>query len=68
MQEFEIVLEDQPQCGAVFTCRAMSVVAALKRAAAILPENQNIEIRSDERCVYRGTIQPNIPLGGLGGH
>ena len=65
MQDFEIILESQPQSGAVFTCRAMSVVAALKRAAAILPKGQSVEIRSGDRCVYRGLLQNSEVMGQL---
>jgi hypothetical protein len=63
MQDFEIILESQPQSGAVFTCRAISVAAALERAAAILPKDQSVEIRSGERCVYRGPLQNDVVVG-----
>jgi len=54
MEDYEIVLESNP--GHAIHCRATSVIAVLRHAAAVMPAGQILEVRSGDRCLYRGTL------------
>lgn len=54
MEDYEIVLEGRP--GPAIHCRATSVIAALRHAATIMPAGQMLEVRSADRCLYRGVL------------
>lgn len=54
MEDYVIILDPEKSSSIQIKCRAPSVVAVLKRAAGLLPANVSFEIRSHDRCLYKG--------------
>lgn len=53
MEEYEIVPEAALQPAVTIKCRAPSIIAAMKRAATLLPPDCGFEIINRGRCVYK---------------